>query len=331
MTKEKKKGLRKKQEKSEIAYQNKDIMSKLFGEKFPNVSLRVYGVNTPKIIRVLPTNLPKLKVNELRIDNLFFMEDGSYAIIDYESKYTRKNKVKYLGYVANILQRYIDEPDFRLRLIIIYTADVTRAQTESLFDIGAVKIEMQQAFLSELDSDKIKERLTNKIRNQEEFTEEELMEYIILPLSYKGREKKKETIRELFELSKKIENEETQVFLVAGMIAFADKVVDVQTAKEMKEWISMTKVAKLFEEEKNEAIKQAIRAKDEELQSKDNELQSKDEELQSKDNKLKSKVRKMLENGEPVEKIYLYFPEVADEVLGEEGVYSGRQGAKSEG
>ncbi len=315
MAKEKKKRMPKKKvqekrehEKNDIVYQNKDIMSKIFGEKFPNVSLEVYGVKTPKIIRVLPTNLPKIKVNELRIDNLFLLEDGSYAIIDYESKYSQKNKVKYLGYIAGIMQRYIEEIDFRLRLIIIYTADVIREQTEPVFDIGALRIEVQQGFLSELDSDYIRRKLTNKIRNKEAFLEEELMEFIILPLSYKGKEKKKETIRELFEVSKTIEDEEIQVFLIAGMIAFADKVVDSKTAKEMKEWISMTKVAKLFEEEKKQAVREAV-----------NEAEA--EKDREKDRNLKNKAKLMLENGEAIEKIQLYFPEVAEEVLRENGVY----------
>ncbi|MDE7039267.1 MAG: hypothetical protein K2O98_15340 [Lachnospiraceae bacterium] len=39
----------------------------------------------PKIKQILPTNLPQIQVNEMRIDNLFLLEDDSIAIIDYES------------------------------------------------------------------------------------------------------------------------------------------------------------------------------------------------------------------------------------------------------
>ncbi len=38
----------------DIAYQNKDITSKILGEKLKNKSFSVYGVKVPKIIRVLP-------------------------------------------------------------------------------------------------------------------------------------------------------------------------------------------------------------------------------------------------------------------------------------
>ena len=53
-----------------IAYQNKDIISKVFTESFGSKSLEVYGLHVPKIVGLLPTNLPAVEANELRIDNL---------------------------------------------------------------------------------------------------------------------------------------------------------------------------------------------------------------------------------------------------------------------
>ena len=61
-----------------IAYQNKDIASKVFAERFKNKSLTVYGLNIPKIIQVLPTNLPEVTASELRIDNLFLLAGWFY-------------------------------------------------------------------------------------------------------------------------------------------------------------------------------------------------------------------------------------------------------------
>ena len=77
-------------------------------------SLKVYGLNVPKVVDVIPTNLPALELNELRIDNIFKLEDGSYAIIDYESEYRHRNKLKYLGYVLRTLRKFEKEKiDFR--------------------------------------------------------------------------------------------------------------------------------------------------------------------------------------------------------------------------
>lgn len=73
--------------KGEIAWQSKDIASKFMTGKLKNKSLEVYGIKLPRIVDVLPTELPDIMVNELRVDNLFRLEDGTYALIDYESVY----------------------------------------------------------------------------------------------------------------------------------------------------------------------------------------------------------------------------------------------------
>ena len=46
---------------------------------------------------MLLTSLPAVKANELRLDNLFELADGSVAIVDYESVYDEEDKVKYLN------------------------------------------------------------------------------------------------------------------------------------------------------------------------------------------------------------------------------------------
>ena len=107
-----------KKNKNDITYQNKDVMSKVMAENFKDKSLKVYGIDVPKIKQVLPTNLPEIQVNEMRIDNLFLLEDGSLAIIDYESTLKWENYLKYLNYIVRILERYKQEAK-QIRMIVI--------------------------------------------------------------------------------------------------------------------------------------------------------------------------------------------------------------------
>ena len=111
---------------AEIAKQHKDIVSKVFADRFKGKSLNVYGLDIPKIMAVLPTNLPDIEANELRIDNLFLLEDNTVAIIDYESQYKKSNRNKYINYVSRVLTRYEKKGnyDVKIRMIVIYTADV---------------------------------------------------------------------------------------------------------------------------------------------------------------------------------------------------------------
>ena len=55
----------------EIAYQNKDITSKVLAENFKGKSFWVYGLGLAEIREAKPTNIPAVRANELRMDNLF--------------------------------------------------------------------------------------------------------------------------------------------------------------------------------------------------------------------------------------------------------------------
>ena len=65
---------------SDIAYQNKDITLKLLTEALKHKSLGVYGLPHIRIKDARPTNLPAIEANELRLDNLFILEDDSLAL-----------------------------------------------------------------------------------------------------------------------------------------------------------------------------------------------------------------------------------------------------------
>lgn len=245
-----------------IAYQNKDIASKVFAEKFKGKSLSVYGINIPKVIDVLPTNLPEISANELRIDNLFLLEDGTIAIIDYESSYSEESKVKYLNYITRVINRYKEEGilDIELRMIVIYTADVQRDEVQIKYDVGCMEFCIKPAFLSELDSEEIKNRLTEKVNNNIPLTEEELMEFIILPLTYRTDAGKKKAIESTIALAKNIkDSEEIQAFILSGIIVFSNKFVDEETGNKVRRWLSMTVVGRIINEEIEAAAKEAAK------------------------------------------------------------------------
>ena len=240
----------------EIAYQNKDITSKVLAENFKGKTFRVYGLDLPEIREAKPTNIPAVRANELRMDNLFELEDDTVAILDYESDYDKNDKIKYLNYLTGVANRYQKEKKDcpLLRMVVIYTGDISRGQVSGEYNIGAVKLHTETAFLSELDSDGIMERLGGKGERNEMLTDEELMEFIILPLSYRKKEEKEKRIQEAVDLAARIQDRGQQVFTLAGILAFTDKIIDRETANKIRRAIEMTQVAMIFEEEKQQAI-----------------------------------------------------------------------------
>lgn len=239
-------------EKPPVAWQNKDVTAKYFGENLKGKSFAVYGLELPDIKEVQPTNLPAIEANELRLDNLFLLQDDSLALVDYESSYADANKIKYLNYIVRTLKRNMEQYNFpcKIRMIVIYTADIEPQQTEEKLDIGCLQFQLEEAFLIRKDSEKTEARLQARLHEKQVLTDKEQMEFIILPLTYKGTGKKQACIRRCFEMAKLLEDEDMQRFLLSGMLVFADKVITKEDSKQIKEWIMMTKVGQLFEEEK---------------------------------------------------------------------------------
>lgn len=244
-----------------IAYQNKDITSKVLAEHFKGKAFRVYGLDLPEIEEAGPTNIPAVTANELRLDNLFRLADQTMAIVDYESEYKKADKVKYLNYLAGIANRYRKEKKEcpLLRMVVIYTGDVERRQVADSYDIGAVKMQIETAFLSELDGNSILRRLEEKVKGRQALTDEELMEYMILPLSYKEKAAKQQKIREMAKLAEEMEDKEQQAFVLSGMLAFTDKVIDNETANKIMEVIKMTKVERMLRKELRKEIKEEVK------------------------------------------------------------------------
>ena len=218
-------------EESHVAYQNKDIAAKYLAEHFSDKSFATYGVKVPRIVQVLPTNLPVIEANELRLDNLFLLEDGSLALVDYESSYAESDKIKYLNYIIRTLKRSMTEDNImrKIRMIVIYTADIAPGQTRPNLDIGCLQFQL--------------------------------------------------------------EDEQEQVFILAGILVFADKVIDNEDSKEMRDWIMMTKVSRLFEEEKIEYGKKVAA-----------EAAEKAAKEAAKENEMEI-VKRMLSNGIPLEQV----------------------------
>ena len=268
-----------------ISYQNKDIFSKWTAEYLKDKSFAAYGLDLPRIKEVLPTNLPVIEANELRLDNIFLLEDDSVAIIDYESTYDDpRQKIKYLNYVARILERFRrDSTEAKIiRMIVIYTADIERNSVDVFYQPGCVTLKIEPVFLSEIDSENIYKKIKSKIINNEKLDETEQMQFIIMPLSVKGKKEKNQMIMEEIRLTDKIKDEQLNRFLLSSLLVFSDKVIDRSLSNMLKRRIAMTKVGKLFEEEH----KMAMEKKDEELKKKDEELIKKDEELIKKDEEL---------------------------------------------
>ena len=240
----------------EISYQNKDITSKILAEEFRGKSFAVYGVDIPKIVSVEPTNLPAIEANELRMDNLFFLEDGSYLLVDYESVYDEANKIKYLGYVVRVSQRLYNKLKRypKIRMLVIYTADVRRGSTDPVMDVGSIRFEIEEAFLSEIDNEEVWNAIAGHMAKGVGINSKEAMELIIYPLTFRKMEDKQRAVGDVISLIDKLQNEELKRFVLKYLLVFTDKIIKDEDANRIKEELMLTKVEKLIYQEERERI-----------------------------------------------------------------------------
>lgn len=235
----------------DIAYQNKDITQKFSAELLKNKSLAVYGLPDIYIKDLLPTNLPAVEANELRMDNLFVLGDDTLALIDYESSFGKKDVIKYANYIARILKRYESDTGKKfpyLHLIIIFSADIEKINPQVL-DIGCMKIWIEPAFLVGIPTKKIYEKLKIKVEKGQHLDDDELLQLIILPLTVKGREEKRKMAEKSVMLADHIADDGQRVQALAGVLTFSDKVINGTFAEQIRRSIRMNKVVKLIYDE----------------------------------------------------------------------------------
>lgn len=235
----------------EIAYQNKDIASKVTGEALIGKSLAPFGLPHLKIVGILPTNLPVIESNELRLDNLFILNDGAVAIIDYESDFKKENFVKYLNYIARVIKRYATAKQLeelkQLRMVVIYTADVEWA--EEIYDLGGFVMNVEAAYLIRMNSEEIYRRISGKIQSGLMLSEEEMMELMVLPLTVKGTAAKQKMVMETINLARSIPDYSSTLKILAGILTFSDKIIDEEYCRKVKEAMRMTKVERMIYED----------------------------------------------------------------------------------
>ena len=135
---------------------------------------------------------------------------------------------------------------------VLYTGDIKKTTQE--LDLGGLRIQLEQVFLSNFDTDGLYTGLKAKIEAQEPLTDDDVMRLIILPLTQPDKKRKQQLIEDTVTLAKQVTDDGQQAFILAGILTATNKFIDPEYAERIKEWVKMTKVARLLVED---AVKDA--------------------------------------------------------------------------
>ena len=164
-----------------------------------------------------------------------------------------------MEYILAVLKVYFNSENkvYNIIVAVIYTGDIKKAPSQ--LNLDSLQLNIMQVFLSNFNTDDLYGDLKLKVENGDVLTNEDIMKFIILPLTETVADKKQELIEKTVELAKGVLNEQQQMFIIAGILVATDKFIEREYSNMIKEWISMTKVARLFEEEKIEYANNAVR------------------------------------------------------------------------
>ncbi|MET3508193.1 hypothetical protein [Halalkalibacter oceani] len=226
---------------ADVAYANYDIIFRSMTEQFREKALDFYGINTAPIVRVVPTDLPIITVNDRRMDFMFLLKDDTYLHLEFQTVFSEKELDRFLQYDVSAYEKY-KKP---IQTVVIYGADVDHATEVKKY--GSVTYETKAVFMKDYDGDQIILDLWTKIENGEELTDVDELNLIFLPLM-KSIVDRSERAIETVELAKRIKNQNQQVKLMSTIIAISDKFIDEEYVEKLMEVASMARVLRMAEE-----------------------------------------------------------------------------------
>jgi hypothetical protein len=163
-----------------------------------------------------------------------------------------------LEYALAVLKNYFEDEKLKdIIVAVVYTGDIISAPSSLKFK--SLSLNIEQVFLSKFDTNALYSDLKAKVERGEALSDEDVVKFIIMPLTEPVKNGKQELIEKSVNLAIELRDEDQRDFIILGILVATNKFIDEAYARKIKELIYMTKVALLYEKEKNEAVKEAMR------------------------------------------------------------------------
>ncbi|QQK77716.1 hypothetical protein HUG15_20435 [Salicibibacter cibarius] len=245
--------------KKKISEQNYDIIFKAMTEQFGQKALNFYGIYTAPILRVEPTDLPVIDVNERRMDFVFLLQDDTYLHLEFQTTFSINDLKRFKLYDTALY----DKTGRNIYTYVIYGADITKADEH--LDHGSIQYRANAIYMKDYDGDDIFRRLSYKVYHQETLDDDEQLQLVFLPLMH-SKKKRTELATDVVELANQVKDEKQRFQLIGTTVGIADKFLEDSYVDKMMEVFKMTRIAqKVYEDgieegrqEGKEVIQEAI-------------------------------------------------------------------------
>ena len=150
-----------------------------------------------KIIAPAETEITNINIKTNAMDYLFYIENGEYLHFEFQTTKKNDDLSRFLFYDASLYYK----SKKRITTIVVYSSEIKDVITK--LDCGTIKYDIKSFYMSSFDGDSKLKNIKDKVDNNIELTEQDIMTLSFIPLMSTEKSKSEITL-ESIEIAKNI-------------------------------------------------------------------------------------------------------------------------------
>ena len=218
---------------------HEDALLKMGIGYFQEHILKMLGINY-EYVEIGPTELVELTIHSLFMDFTFLTTQNVYIHIEFQTTNSSEDDDlrRFHAYEA----MYSHKTGKKVITYVVYSGGITHSKTT--LDCGSYTYHINPIYMAQKNADEIFERLNSKRTAGETFTEDDYAQVSLTPLMV-DKVHRKNKIKEAISLIKSDSNNTADKTL-AMLYTLADKFLNAEELKEIKEAIAMTRLGQMI-------------------------------------------------------------------------------------
>ncbi|MCM3592683.1 hypothetical protein M4D58_18840 [Brevibacillus borstelensis] len=191
-------------------------------QAFRNQFLNAFGIQLPRIVEHVPTEVLTINGEKRIIEELFRLEDDTLLHIEYQASANSKDLDQlFVDLMWNDL-KICEKHENLIRTIVILGPAILDAELSR--DLGAIKYKVTEAvWLSRMDGDQIAEEFTKKVGQKGDLTNEELPVLVMMPFMHTSS--RLEIVKKAVQIAYKLADEGKRDLVISSMRAMAERLL----------------------------------------------------------------------------------------------------------
>ena len=173
-----------------------DAVFKKAMEVFKDGAAEFFGLDV-NIIAPAETEIKNIDIKTNAMDYLFYTEDGGYLHFEFQTTKKKDDISRFLYYDTSLYCK----SKRKITTIVVYSSEINDVVTK--LDCGSIKYDIKSFYMSSFDGDVKLKNIKDKVDNNIELTEQDIMTLSFIPLMSTEKSKSEITL-ESIEIAKNI-------------------------------------------------------------------------------------------------------------------------------